>query len=226
MKKAGVALALLCLVVGVDVGAAGDAEQDRIKTTTVGSMPPPSQFFSSLFGAKYGAVSRDAPELAARLAARLSQQGYRLYEPSEITRNSDVFVIIRDYRGRAADYVPQTSEAGTRGGWGSALVSLGLGVLVGKNLGVVNTHNPLMSDANTVANLVQRTGEAYGNPGLNEDRSVAADAIKDARNLVAFRLCFRGQCAYALSAGDASHEVLEESCFKEGILKLAGLEEE
>ncbi|MBI5330057.1 MAG: hypothetical protein HZB71_05530 [Betaproteobacteria bacterium] len=225
MKKAGTVLALLCLVIVADVGVAGDVEQGRIKTTTVGTMPPPSRFFSSLFGAKYGAVSPDAPKWAARLATLLSKQGYRLYEPSEITRNSDVFVIIRDYRGKSADYLPQTSEVGSRGGWGSALVSLGLGGLIGKNLGVVNTHNPLMSDANTVANLVRQTGDAYGNPGQNEDRAKATEGVKDERNLVAFRLCFRGQCAYALSAGDASLDDLEEGCFRDGILKLAGLEE-
>jgi hypothetical protein len=43
---------------------------------------------------------------------------------------------------------------------------------------------------------------------------------------VAFRLCFRGQCAHALSAGDASLEELEEACFREGILKLAKLDTE
>jgi hypothetical protein len=73
---------------------------------------------------------------------------------------------------------------------------------------------------------VQRTGEVYGNPGQNEDRARAAEGVKDERNLVAFRLCFRGQCAHALSAGDASLEELEEACFREGILKLAKLDTE
>ncbi len=114
-------------------------------------------------------------------------------------RATAVFRIIRDYRGKAADYVPQTSDTSTgAGGWGSALASLGVGVLIGKNLGLINTHNLLMSDANTVANLVQRTAEAYGDPGQNEERAKATEGVKVERNLVAFRLCFRGQCAYAL----------------------------
>jgi hypothetical protein len=136
-------------------------------------------------------------------------------------------VIIRDYRGKTADYVPQTSDTSTGGGgWGSALANLGVGVLIGKNLGLVNTHNLLMSDANTVAKLVQQTGEAYGDPGQNEDRAKTVEGVNSERNLVAFRLCFRGQCAHALSAGDASLDDLEEACFRDGILKLAKLETE
>lgn len=195
-----------------------------IKTSTVGIVGTPSTFFSSLFGSKYGVVSHDAPELAARFAGRLVKRGHRLYERSDLNRESQ-YVIIRDYRGKAADYVPQTSDTSTgAGGWGSALANLGVGVLIGKNLGLINTHTLLMSDANTVANLVQRTGEAYGDPGQNEDRAKTAEGVKEERNLVVFRLCFRGQCAHALSAGDASLDALEEACFRDGILKLAKLE--
>jgi len=224
MKKIVYLWALLSLGLAGAASAAEAVPPLRIKTSTVGVVGTPSKFFSSLFGSKYGVVSPDAPELAARFAVRLVERGYRLYERSDLNRESQ-YVIIRDYRGKAADYVPQTSDASTGGGgWGSALANLGVGVLIGKNLGLVNTHNLLMSDANTVANLVQRTGEAYGDPGQNEDRAKTVEGVKEERNLVAFRLCFRGQCAHVLSAGDASLDVLEEACFRDGILKLAKLE--
>ena len=224
MRKMVLSGALLSLV---QAGAASGAEAVAavsINTSTVGKVGAPSTFVSSLFGSKYGVASPDAPELAARLAGRLVKRGYRLYEASDLNRVSQ-YVIIRDYRGKAADYVPQTADASTGGGgWGSALANLGLGILIGKNLGLINTHNLLMSDANAVANLAQRTAEAYGDPGQIEDRANATQSVKAERNLVAYRLCFRGQCAHALSAGDASLDALEEACFKEGILKLANLE--
>ena len=226
MKIIGLAWAFLSLSLAGAANAEEAVAPVGIKTSTVGIVGTPSAFFSSLFGSRYGVVSPDAPELAARFAVRLVKRGYRLYERSDLNRDSQ-YVIIRDYRGKAADYVPQTSDASTGGGgWGSALANLGVGVLIGKNLGLVNTHNLLMSDANTVANLVQRTGEAYGDPGQNEDRAKTAESVKEERNLVAFRLCFRGQCAHVLSAGDASLDDLEEACFRDGILKLAKLETE
>jgi hypothetical protein len=226
MNTLGFAWALVSLSLAGAASASEALTPARIKTSTVGVVGTPSTFFSSLFGSRYGVVSPDAPELATRFEVRLAKRGYRLYERSDLNRDSQ-YVIIRDYRGKAAAYVPQTSDTSMGGGgWGHALASLGVGVLVGKNLGLINSHNLLMSDANTVANLVQRTGEAYGNPGQNEDRARAAEGVKDERNLVAFRLCFRGQCAHALSAGDASLEELEEACFREGILKLAKLDTE
>ena len=224
MKWIGLALALLSLAVGA--GAAEGVASGQIKTSTVGIVGVLSPFFSALLGNKHGVVSPDAPDLAAKFADRMVKRGFTLYATPEITKDSDVYVIIRDYRGKAADYVPQTAEIRMGGGgWGSAIASLGLGVLVGKNLGTINTNSLLMSDANAVANLVQRTGDADGNPGQNEDRAKAKEGVKDERNLVAFRLCFRGQCAHALSAGDASVDDLEDACFRDGILKLAGLEE-
>lgn len=226
MKIFGLAWVLLSLSLAGAASAAEAVAPVRIKTSTVGVVGAPSTFFSSLFGSRYGVVSPDAPELAARFAGQLVKRGYRLYERSDLNRESQ-YVIIRNYRGKTADYVPQTSDTSTGGGgWGSALANLGVGVLIGKNLGLINSHNLLMSDANTVANLVQQTGEAYGDPGQNEERAKAGEGIKDERNLVAFRLCFRGQCAHALSAGDASLDDLEEACFRDGILKLAKLETE
>ncbi len=225
MKTVGFAWAFVSLTLAGTASAAEALAPARIKTSTVGNVGTPSTFFSSLFGSRYGVVSPDAPELATRFEVRLAKRGYRLYAQSDPNRDSE-YVIIRDYRGKAADYVPQTSDTNTGGGWGRALANLGVGVLIGKNLGLINPHNLLMSDANTVANLVQRTGEAYGNPGQNEDRAIAAEGVKGERNLVAFRLCFRGQCAHALSAGEASLEDLEEACFSDGILKLAKLETE
>lgn len=224
MKITGLAWALLSLNLARAASAAEALAPVGIKTSTVGIVGTPSTFFSSLFGSRYGVASPDAPELAARFAGKLVKRGYRLYERSDLNRDSQ-YVIILDYRGKASDYVPQTSDTSTgAGGWGSALANLGVGVLIGKNLGLVNTRNLVMSDANTVANLVQRTGEAYGDPGQNEGRAKTAEGVKEERNLVAFRLCFRGQCAHALSAGDASLDDLEEACFRDGILKLAKLE--
>lgn len=224
MKKIVLLWAFLSLSLAGAASAAEAVAPVGIKTSTVGIVGTPSTFISSLFGSMYGVVSPDAPELAARFAGRLAKRGYRLYEGSDLNRDSQ-YVIIRDYRGKAADYVPQAADTNSgAGGWGSALANLGVGVLIGKNLGLINTHNLLMSDANTVANLVQRTAEAYGDPGQNEERAKTTEGVKDERNLVAFRLCFRGQCAYALSAGDASLDALEEACFRDGILKLAKLE--
>jgi hypothetical protein len=224
MKIIGLAWAFLSLSLAGAASAVETVAPVGINTSTVGIVGTPSTFFSSLFSSKYGVVSPDAPELAVRFAGRLVKRGYRLYERSDLNRESQ-YVIIRDYRGKAADYVPQAADTNSGAGdWGSVLANLGVGVLIGKNLGLINTHNLLMSNANTVANLVQRTAEAYGDPGQNEERAKTAEGVKEERNLVVFRLCFRGQCAHALSAGDASLDALEEVCFRDGILKLAKLE--
>ena len=136
MKTAGLVCALSLTLAGT-ASAAEALAPARIKTSTVGNVGTPSTFFSSLFGSRYGVVSPDAPELATRFEVRLAKRGYRLYAQSDPNRDSQ-YVIIRDYRGKAADYVPQTSDTSMGGGgWGHALASLGVGVLVGKNLGLI-----------------------------------------------------------------------------------------
>lgn len=222
IKSLGMVL-LVSSLLGCASSSVNESNADKIKTVTSGIAGTPSSFWSGLFVRTYGVLSPDAPEMAKRLEADMAAKGYKIHDHAGDKSRGEDLVIIRDYRGTAAGYVPQTSEVGSRGGLGSALVSLGIGIAIGKNMGVVNTHNPLMSNPNTVANLVVRTSEAYGDPGLADKRASDAATMKNEPNLVALRLCFRNQCGYAVSAGDASHDDLENACYRDGILKLAGL---
>lgn len=189
----------------------------EIKTTTVGGVMKLAWPF---LGGKVNVASRDAPKMAERLAASFAKSGYKVVDkPGKLI---DSFQIIRDYRGKAADYVPQTSDTGSGGGgWGGALFSLGISVLIGHQMDVISTSNLLQSNANAVAETVRLASDAYGNPTENAEMASAAEKAREETNLVVYRLCFAGSCAHALSAGASDLERLDEACFKDGILKLA-----
>ncbi len=191
-----------------------------IKTSTVGKLGKLAWPF--LYMSKVSVASPDAPKLAESLAASFEKSGYKMEENTQ----KPTYVIIRDFRGKAIDYVPQSSNAGSGGGgWASALFSLGLNVLIGQKMGLVNTDHLIQSNANTVADTVRRAGDAYGNPNENTEIASAAEKAKAETNLVVYRLCMMGSCAYALSAGATDLDRLDVACFKDGILKLAGQEE-
>lgn len=219
---------LVTLVVSLAISvAAGQVHAaannaSEIKTSTVGGISKlASPFF--YFG-KVSVASPDAPKFAEELASSFAKSGYKVVED----KSKPTYVIIRDFRGKAADYVPQTADTRTGGGWASALFTLGINLLVGEKLGLINTSNVLQSNSVTLADTIEKTGRAYseGNPSQNEGRAKAAEKAKEeATNLVVYRLCTGGNCAYALAAGDADLDQLDEACFRKGILKLAGQEE-
>lgn len=208
---------LLVSVIGNACAEDISANTPEIKTTTVGGvMKLPWAFL----GGKVNVASPDEPKMSERLAASFAKSGYEIVDKPGKRINS--FVIIRDYRGKAADYVPQTSDTGSGGGgWGGALFSLGISVLIGHQMGVINTSNLLQSNANTVADTVRLASDAYGNPTGNAEMASAAEKAREETNLVVYRLCFAGSCAHALSAGASDFERLDDACFKDGILKLA-----
>lgn len=215
------ALAMFALAISQVNAEDINANTPEIKTTTVGKLPKLAWPF--LYIGKVSIASPDAPKMAERLAASFAKSGYTVAENSE----KPTYTIIQDYRGKAADYVPQTSDTGSGGGgWVSALFNLGLNVLIGQKMGLINTGNLLQSNANTVADTVRRAGEAYGNPDEKAERISAAEKAKEETNLVVYRLCFTGNCAYALSAGPSDLNQLDDACFKAGILKLAGQDAE
>lgn len=216
MKKIILKLAVLLFF-----GLAGVASATpEVKTNTVGNIAKLA--WAPIYFGKVSVASPDAPKLAKALAASLAKSGYKMEENIE----KPTYVIIQDFRGKAVDYVPQASNAGTTGGgWASALFSLGLNVLIGQKMGLINTSNVLQSNANAVATTVQQAGQAYGNPSQNEEQAKVAEKAKEATNLVVYRLCMGGNCAYALSAGEADLDKLDEACLKDGIFKLAGQEE-
>lgn len=221
MNKKIIKFAVLMLFVMatgyVNADAAGEAE---IKTSTVGKT---AKLAWPFLAGKISVKSSEAPKMADMLTASFAKSGYTIDNNSV----KPTYVIFRMHRGKAADYAPQESSDKSEGaGWVGAFFSLGFNVLVGQKLGLINTSNIRQSDANTLADTARRASDAYGNPTNNADKNAematAAEKVKEETNLVVYALCFSGHCAYALSAGEADLDRLDEACYRDGILKLAG----
>lgn len=220
---------------GVIQGRAKTAEtqsttgsQARISTTTVGEGYPCHGMLQSITGQKYKVVvanrPEDASEFSKKLAERMTQKGCNIEIVDRGSGNSsNIYTIDRLFSGKAVDYTPPQVSSG--GNSLASLVTLGVGLAVGRSVGVIDTGRLLNSDANTIANLVTSTDRAYGPVNNEKAHGEAIDGVKGDRNLVIFRLCHNGvSCAHAASSGDASLEELEEVNFNNGILKLVDLQ--
>lgn len=218
-----IAALAVCFVSVIGNACADDTNTNatEIKTSTVGHV---GKLAWAFLGGTVSVDSPDAQAMAARLAENFAKSGYKVVENSE----HPTYRIMRDFRGKAANYVPPTSGDKSEGGnWGGALLNLGVSVLIGHQMGLINTSNLLQSNAYAVAETVRQTGDAYVNPAKSEEMTSAAEKGREEMNLVVYRLCYHGnQCAYALSSGTSDLERLDEACFKKGILKLAGQDAE
>lgn len=238
MKRIIFGLLLLSLGVsgcGVIQGRAKTVEtqgttgsQARISTTTVGLGYPCHGILQSIAGQRHQVVATtsygDAYELSKKLAEIMAQKGCRIEVVTQASRNSSsTYSMDRLFSGKAVDYTPPQVSSG--GNPLASLVTLGVGLAVGKSVGVIDTGRLLNSDANAIANLVTSTDRAYGPINNARAHGEVIEGVKGDRNLVIFRLCHNGvSCAHAASAGDASLEELEDVVFNEGVLKLVGLQ--
>jgi len=217
---------LFVFVIGQVKAEDASANAPKTTTTTVGHV---GKLAWPFLAGNVRVASTDDPKMKEMLAASFVKSGYTVI--SDYEKKANTFTIFRNYRGKASNYVPPTANTPAEGGgWGSAIFSLGLNVLIGQKMGLINTSNIFQSNANTLVDTARRAGEAYGTP-QGKSAEEMASATKNANgeiNLVVYQLCFSASnaCAYALSAGASDLDVLDAACFKDGILKLAGQDSE
>lgn len=216
LNKIAPRVVLLSVAMVMASHANADVAGEDIKTSTAGKLAKLAWPF--IYMGKVSVVSRDSPKLAEALAASFEKSGYKMEKNLE----KPTYEITRQFRGKASDYNPPKSDTSSDGGWGSALFTLGLNLLIGQKMGVINTDNILQSNANALADTARRASDAYGNPGQDAEHANVAEKVKAEKNLVVYRVCAMGSCAYTLAAGSADLEQLDEACYKNEILKLAG----
>jgi|GEM_PF-6456817 len=218
---------VLCFMASLLV--AGHASADPlIRTITAG--PTRAYGLNFLLGKQdVSVVAPDAPHLAERLRTRFAEEGYAVVEPTWRSGRMANYVIIPDYAGPAADYMPQTADTRVSGGPAEGLIGLGIGLLLGQRAGLINMADLGKSNLHYLVDQAGKTVRDVQQHPVPDDRVGAVEKTKVPAtpvNLVAYRLCMNGECSHAIAVSyseEVSFTQLEEAAFNEGILKLAGL---